>query len=154
MTAVSATPTANRRSPSYGEVWSARCRPGKLAETRVHHTCEGSVSGVVTTLAELDSRYMRKSPSHEDKSILHTVQIGVSPSDVAVDAQTGRVLVVNSYSDTHGKGALKAWHPYESWWPQVLRRIRQVICCLPFQAPSPPAPTTNGTVMTLDLARL
>jgi len=86
--------------------------------------------------------------------VLRTLRIGVSPSDVAVDAPAGRVLVVNSYSDTHGKGALKAWQPHESWWPQVLRRITQVICCLPFQAPAPPAPTTNGTVTTLDLARL
>ncbi len=86
--------------------------------------------------------------------VLRTVPVGVSPSDVAVDAQAGRALVVNSYSDTHGKGALKAWQPHESWWPQVLRRITQVICCLPFQAPAPPAPTTDGTVTTLDLARL
>jgi len=86
--------------------------------------------------------------------VLRAIRIGAGPSDVAIDAQAKRALVVNSYSDTHGKGALKAWRPRESWWPQALRRVKQVICCLPFQAPAPPAPTTNGTVTTLDLSHL
>jgi len=86
--------------------------------------------------------------------VLRTVQVGISPSDVVVDAPAQRALVVNSDADVYAHGALKAWHPREGWWPQVLRRITQVICCLPFQAPAPPAPTTNGTVTTLDLSRL
>ncbi len=85
--------------------------------------------------------------------VLRAIRIGASPSDVAIDARAERALVVNSYSDTHGKGALKAWRPREGWWPRALRRIKQVICCLPFQAPPPPSPTTNGTVTTLDLSR-
>ncbi len=86
--------------------------------------------------------------------VLRTVQVGVSPSDVVVDTRTQRTLVVNSYADVYAHGALKAWRPREGWWPRALRRIKQVICCLPFQAPAPPAPTTNGTVTTFDLSRL
>lgn len=97
------------------------------------------------TLSVLDATHAR---------VLRTVPVGASPSDVAIDTQAGRALVVNSYSTTHGNGALKTWRPRESWWPQVLRRIKQIICCLPFQAPAPPGPTTSGTVTTLDLARL
>lgn len=36
----------------------------------------------------------------------------------------------------------------------MLRRITHVICCLPFPAPAPLAPTTDGTVTTIDLTRL
>ena len=85
---------------------------------------------------------------------LRTLQLGYTPADIAIDAPRRRALVVSSYSDMAGNGSMKAWRPRESWWPQALRRIKQVICCLPFQAPAPPAPTTNGTVTTLDLSRL
>lgn len=86
--------------------------------------------------------------------VLRTLPVGFAPSDMAVDVLHRRAVVVSSYSDVNGNGNLVTWRPRESWWPQMLRRIAHVICCLPFRAPAPPAPTTDGTVTTIDLTRL
>jgi DNA-binding beta-propeller fold protein YncE len=85
--------------------------------------------------------------------VVRTVRVGFTPTDIAIDALHRRALVVSSYSDVSNYNPM-SWRPRESWWPQVLRRIKQVVCCLPFQAPAPPAPTTDGTVTTIDLSRL
>lgn len=86
--------------------------------------------------------------------VLRTLQVGFTPTDIAVDVQHRRALVVSSYTDVNGGDTEISRRPRESWWPQVLRRITHVICCLPFRAPAPPAPTTDGTVTTIDLTRL
>jgi DNA-binding beta-propeller fold protein YncE len=86
--------------------------------------------------------------------ILRTLQVGFNPSDIVVDGPARRALVVSSFTDMNGNQSAIPWRPREGWWPQVLRRIKQVVCCLPFKAPAPPAPTTNGTVTTIDLTRL
>ena len=77
-----------------------------------------------------------------------------SPTEIAIDGPARRALIVSGYTDVNGNDTEISWRPQESWWPQVLRRLKQVICCLPFQAPAPPAPTTDGTVTTIDLTRL
>lgn len=86
--------------------------------------------------------------------VVRSVRIGLSPSDVAIDGLARRVLVVNSGSDSHGKGTLKTWQPAEGWWARAIRKLKQTLGWLPITVPPRPAPTTNGTVTTLDLTRL
>jgi len=97
------------------------------------------------TVSVLDSRRGR---------ILRTVQVGITPADIAIDVQTKRALVVNSFSDAYGRGELTTWRPPEGWWPPQLRRLKHWLTWLPVVAPTAPAPTTAGTVTTLDLTQL
>jgi len=98
-------------------------------------------------------------------ALLHRVSIGIFPASMAVDPAAKRVLVDNETVDLNNfasgfSGALTT-SPPETGWARTRRQLLQVIKSalpgwFPFKVtvPPPPSPPTNGTVTTLDLARL
>ena len=131
--------------PSYANAVAVDSQTGHVLVDSVGPTDSSGIPTANGTVSILDGTTGR---------LLRTPPMGYAPSDIAVDVLHRRAVVVNSYSDVYGNGKVITRRPRENWWPQVLRRIRQVICCLPFRAPAPPAPTTDGTVTTIDLSRL
>ncbi len=98
-------------------------------------------------------------------ALRHRMSIGIFPSAMAIDPVARRLLVDNETVDLNDfssgfSGALTTSPPETGWARtrrQVLRLLKSALpSWLPFKVtvPSPPSPPTNGTVTTLDLARL
>jgi len=82
-----------------------------------------------------------------DGRVLRSVRIGITPTDLIVDASAHRVLVLNSASDMVTPSLAVTWRPREEWAPQVLRRIKDWLPWLPYTAPRhlPAAPSPRST---------
>lgn len=84
-------------------------------------------------------------------AVRRTIPVGVAPVDIVVDENRQRALVLDTNADPGTNATPMQTRPREGVTPQVLRRIKQALPWLPFQAPKPPALTTHGSVTTLDL---
>jgi len=96
-------------------------------------------------------------------SILQRVPLGIFPSDMAIDAPAGRVVVDNETTDlnilTSGSSNSLTTSPPESGWQQLKRHALETLkhvlpSWVPVPVLPPPSPPSKGTVTTLDLARL
>lgn len=84
-------------------------------------------------------------------AVRRTIPVGVAPVDIVVDENRQRALVLDTNADPGTNATPMQTRPREGVASQVLRRIKQTLPWLPFQAPKPPALTTHGSVTTLDL---
>jgi YVTN family beta-propeller protein len=87
--------------------------------------------------------------------VLRAIPVGIAPWQIAVDLRTDHAFVVNANIVPIGNDP-SVYQPThltlpEDWWQAPMRRVKSL---LPWLGTHVPAPSVNGSVTVLDLARV